>query len=76
MACCLQAPDGARAGRQSLDAATTYTVTATPAGRLQLRGANASVGAGSSTALTITGPGPLAVPGKGTYRGGPAVNQP
>jgi stage II sporulation protein D len=57
------------AGGQSLDASTTYTVTAAPAGRLQLRGANAGVGAGSSVALTITGPGPLLVPGIGTYRG-------
>ena len=58
------------AGRQSLAASTTYTVSATPGGRLQLSGgANVGVGAGSSVALTVTGPGPLLMPGIGTYRG-------
>jgi stage II sporulation protein D len=57
------------AGRQSLEPSTTYTVAAGPAGSLRLRGLDAGVGAGSSVALTISGPGPLLVPGEGTYRG-------
>jgi stage II sporulation protein D len=56
------------AGTTRLHPATTYSVTATSAGRLQVRGAGKTVGTFRAP-LVVSGAGPLGVPRSGIYRG-------
>jgi stage II sporulation protein D len=57
------------AGATPLQPTATYTVSATPAGKLQLR-TSAGTSAGTFAApLAVSGVGPLDVTGRGSYRG-------
>jgi len=57
------------AGSARLQPGTTYTVTATSAGKLQLHGAGGKTLGTFAAPLTVSGTAPLRVPGSGTYRG-------
>ncbi len=59
----------ARAGRTPLEPGVTYSVTALGNGSLRLVTAAGSSLGRFAAPLTVTGPGPLDVPGAGTYRG-------
>jgi stage II sporulation protein D len=58
------------AGATALDPAATYSVMALPGGALQIvTASNMPVGPALPAPVTVTGPAPLRVPGRGTYRG-------
>ncbi len=52
-----------------LQPSATYTVTATAAGKLVVRTDKSKAVGTFSAPLVVSGPGPLGVPGSGTYRG-------
>jgi SpoIID/LytB domain protein len=57
------------AGNTRLQAGTTYTVTATAAGKLQVRAAGGKTVGTFGAPLVVAGPTPLRVSGSGTFRG-------
>ncbi len=54
---------------QHLQGGSTYTVTATAGGRLQLHSSAGKLVGTFAAPLTVSGSGPLTVPGAGSYRG-------
>jgi stage II sporulation protein D len=58
------------AGRTRLNPTSQYAVLTLASGALEIvNGSGKQVGKSFAAPLTVTGPGPLAVPGLGTYRG-------
>ncbi len=57
------------AGGLALEEAATYTVQATPGGSLKLLDAGGHSLGTLRAPVTVSGPGPLTVPGRGRYRG-------
>ena len=65
----LTASGGLAAGAIPLQPGVTYTVAPAPGGRLQLRTSTGKSAGTFSPPLVVSGPGPLTVPGLGSYRG-------